>query len=125
MEHLQLSTFFNEIDANKYGDLFVQLTQLQCLFHSADPNLDLIGVEWAKFEDRIDSLLTDFDNFRENGSARSPIFEYWDKFINCIAPILRNLTRSFREGNWNLHLSAVRRAIPLCFAFDRIMKYQL
>lgn len=29
MEHLQLSTFFNAIDSNKYGDLFVQLTQLQ------------------------------------------------------------------------------------------------
>ena len=35
-------------------------------------------------------------------------------------PILRDLTRSFREGDWNLHLSSVQRAIPLCFAFDRV-----
>lgn len=26
---------------------------------------------------------------------------------------------SFREGNWTLHLSAIRRAIPLFFTFDR------
>jgi len=35
-------------------------------------------------------------------------------------PILQDLTRSFREGDWKLHLSSVQRAIPLCFAFDRV-----
>ena len=34
-------------------------------------------------------------------------------------PVLRDLTRSHREGNWQLHLSAVRRALNLFFAFDR------
>ena len=33
---------------------------------------------------------------------------------------MRDLTRSFREGNWHLHLSAVHRALALCFGFDRI-----
>ena len=35
-------------------------------------------------------------------------------------PALRDLTRSHRESNWNLHLSAVRRALPLCSALDRV-----
>lgn len=34
-------------------DFFVQITQLQSLFHTADPNLDLIGVAWARFKDEI------------------------------------------------------------------------
>ena len=32
---------------------------------------------------------------------------------------MRDLTRSHREGNWQLHLSAVQRALPLSFTFDR------
>ena len=34
-------------------------------------------------------------------------------------PIINNLTLSFRESNWLLYLSALQRAIPLFFAFDR------
>ena len=33
---------------------------------------------------------------------------------------MRDLTNSFRERNWDLHLMAVRKAIPLFFAFDRV-----
>ena len=40
-------------------------------------------------------------------------------FLNDVFPILHDLTRSFRDADWNLHLSAVDRAINLCFAFDR------
>ena len=111
MEHLQLSTFFNAMDTNKYNDLFVQLTQLQSLFH---------GVTWGKLEDDVEKLLEDLDSFGITGSSRCLLFEYRGKFINCIAPVLHDLTRSFHEGDWNLHLSAVRRTIQLCFAFDRV-----
>ena len=41
-------------------------------------------------------------------------------FLEQIAPVLRDLTRSYRESNWKLHMLAVRRALPLCFAFDRV-----
>ena len=34
-------------------------------------------------------------------------------------PVLRDLTRSHWGGNWQLHLSAVRRALNLFFAFNR------
>ena len=33
---------------------------------------------------------------------------------------MRDLTRSFRDGNWHIHLSALHRALALCFGFDRI-----
>ena len=47
-----------------------------------------------------------FKKFRKHGCERSESLLYWD------------LTGSFREGDWNFHLSSVYRAIPLCFAFD-------
>ena len=34
--------------------------------------------------------------------------------------MLRDLTQSFRDADWDLHLSSVDRSIDLCFAFDRI-----
>ena len=40
-------------------------------------------------------------------------------FIVKIFPILWDLTCSHREGNWQLHLFAVQRALPLDSAFDR------
>ena len=58
--------------------------------------------------------------FKVSGSEKSKLFSFWNKFVNEIAPVLRDLTRSFRDANWNLHLSAVQRAISLRFAFDRI-----
>ena len=36
-----------------------------------------------------------------------------------IYPVLRDLTQSFRKGDWLLHCSAVRRSIQLFFGFDR------
>lgn len=64
MEHLRLSTFFNAMDTNNYGDCFVQPTQLQSSFHAADRNLDFISEALASCEDEIAKLLADLDNFR-------------------------------------------------------------
>ena len=54
------------------------------------------------------------------GCKNSECFLYWDKLIHELAPILNDLTKSLREADWNLHLSVVQRAIPLCFASDRL-----
>lgn len=75
MEHLKLSTFFNAIDTNKYGDLFVQLSQLKSLFPAGDPNLDLISLTSTRFEDEIANVLPDLDNFKITGSSRNSLFE--------------------------------------------------
>ena len=60
-----------------------------------------------------------FDKYKEEGKVKSEQFQYWNKFLEEIIPILRDLTRSHREGNWKLHLSAVHRSLSLFFAFDR------
>ena len=55
-----------------------------------------------------------------NGCEKIESFLYWDKVINVLALVLRELIWSFREGDWSLRLSSVYRAIPIYFPFDRI-----
>ena len=62
---------------------------------------------------------SEFEAFQTNGEKASNQFAFWNGFIKRIYPVLRDLTRSHREGNWPLHLSAVQRALLLSFAFDR------
>lgn len=69
----------------------------------------------GKLEDDIEKPLEDLDSFRITSSSRGLLFKYWDKFINFIATALHDFTRSFGKGDWHLHLSAVRRGIPVCF----------
>ena len=61
----------------------------------------------------------EFEIFQTTAEKASNQFAFWNGFINKICPVLRDLTRSHREGNWQLHLSAVQRALPLSFAFGR------
>ena len=63
---------------------------------------------WWNFE-----IWRRFNGFRKHGCEKSESFLYWEKFIN-------DLTSSFHEGDWNLRLSSIYRAIPLCFAFDHV-----
>ena len=37
-----------------------------------------------------------------------------------MAEILLGLLRVLREGNWELHVSTVRKMIPWCFAYDKV-----
>ena len=42
-----------------------------------------------------------FDKYKEEGKLKSEQFQYWNKFLEEIIPILRDLTRSHREGTGN------------------------
>ena len=66
MVHLRLSAFFNAVNANKYEDLFFELTQLQSLFHAADINLNLISVSCSRFEDEIAKPFSRFRQIQVN-----------------------------------------------------------
>ena len=60
-----------------------------------------------------------FETFIKTGDKKSELWRYWNIFLDDIMPVIIDLTRSFREANWNLHLSSIRRAMPLFFAFGR------
>ena len=41
-------------------------------------------------------------------------------YIDMVEDILIGLLRASCEGNWNLHLHAVRSMIPWCFAYEKV-----
>lgn len=79
-----------------------------------------------KFEDTlqlsdIDKLQTLWKRFLEylrqdNGKMSA----FWMSYIDMVEGVLLALLRGAREGNWNLHLSAIRSMIPWCFAYDKV-----
>ena len=48
-----------------------------------------------------------------------PLAQFWMSYIDMVETLL-HLIRSSREGNWLLHLYAIRSVLPWCFAYDRI-----
>ena len=61
----------------------------------------------------------EFETFQRDGASRNSQFAFWTTFLDTIYPALSDLTRSYRESDWKMHLSAVNQALPLVFAFDR------
>ena len=123
LEHLQLSAFMESIDGEKYKELFKQIGELQNLLQVIHLDHQSIRDSWVKHQANLGEFNADFDAFKRNGCKSSQQFEYWHTFLNEVAPVLRDLTRSHREADWKLHMSAVRRALPLCFTFD-IVNYK-
>ena len=61
----------------------------------------------------------DFNNFVKKGIEHNTEFAFWNKLLTELYPILSDLTQSHREGDWLLHLSALERALPLFFCYNR------
>ena len=45
---------------------------------------------------------------------------FWMSYIDFMENVIHGLLRGSREGNWNLHLNAIRSMFPWCFAYDKI-----
>ena len=80
----------------------------------------IIQDNWKKFESASSPVLDAFQRFVSMRSEQSNRFKYWSIFIDKIMPIIQDLTLSFRNGDWDLHLSAVRRSLKLRFAFGHM-----
>ena len=53
-------------------------------------------------------------------NANGNLSSFWMSYIDMVGDILLGLLRASREGNWQLHLCAIRKLIPWCFAYDRL-----
>ena len=45
---------------------------------------------------------------------------FWMSYVDFVQDVLLGLLRPSREGNWDLHLFAIREMIPWCFAYDKL-----
>ena len=77
------------------------------------------------------SELVLFNDFIQQGSSENNQFKFWNTFLSDIVSVLIDLNRSFREGDWDLHLSFnkshYRRWAPLYFedCNTRLLCYSL
>ena len=65
------------------------------------------------------TLEKDFGNFVKESIEQNAELAFWNKFLTELYPMLRDLTRSHREGYWLLHLSALECALLLFFCYNR------
>ena len=99
-------------DTQQVNQLVTELSQL-----ILNANIQSLRTEWGKLLSKISFM--GLQNFRENEKMKNKQFVYWNNFIEIVFPVLRDLTRSHKEGNWQLHLSSIQRVLPLVFAFNR------
>ena len=99
-------------DTQQVNQLVTELSQL-----ILNANIQSLRTEWGKLLSKISFM--GLQNFRENEKMKNKQFLYWNNFIEKVFPVLRDLTRSHKEGNWQLHLSSIQRVLPLVFAFNR------
>ena len=88
-----------------------------------------VGLTQSTNQENLDSVLHNprlallFDLFQQYlsflRSDGGPLAQFWMSYIDMVETLL-HLIRSSREGNWLLHLYAIRAVLPWCFGYDRI-----
>ena len=63
-------------------------------------------------------LWNDFLNYLRHDNGELSAF--WMTYVDIIQDILLGLLQASCEGDWDLHLHAIRLMIPWCFAYDRL-----
>jgi len=80
---------------------------------SSFPGQYVQHVEGASFQ----AMMNEYDIFITEGN-KNATFAFWNSYLEMIEDILLFI-RATREGNWHLHLAAVRALLPWIFAYDR------
>ena len=64
-------------------------------------------------------LAESFETYKDSlRQHEGPLASFWMSYLD-IVDIMLNILRASREGNWDLHLSAIHDMIPWCFAYDK------
>ena len=92
----------------------------QDAFQQAGSSPERVKLAWGECKKNAKEVLQKFSVFQEQGRNCSEQFLHWDNFLNQIFPVICDLTPSHRESYCELYLSAIHRALPLCFALDRV-----
>ena len=115
LQHLLFTEFMKTKEATSFINFRKQIDKFQEILKDGNGDENQILIEWENCSKEIESFSNQLDKFISYGSESSQQFKFWSNFILNLVPVLRYLACSFRQANCNLHLSAVRRAIPLFF----------
>ena len=97
----------SEENAERYGE------KVKCL------NASFPSQQYAEFqkEDSFQAMMRAYDMFVQQRS-NDATFAFWMSYLEMVENVLLFI-RATREGDWSLHLAAVRVLIPWMFAYDR------
>ena len=110
---LQLDTFFTENDKMQYDQFIDCVMCLQNLFQNRQMNQSEIEMKGNECQLLPCTLEKDFGNFVKESIEQNTELAFWNKFLAELYPMLRDLTRSHREGYWLLHCFRMRTVIIL------------
>ena len=114
----RIEQFLLNADGSKYDQLWQRLEDLELSILKPD-NLNEVQNLWIGCKELGTTFTSDLEHFIIQASTYNTQFRYWSIFLDELIPVINDLTLSFRESNWLLYLSALRRSIQLFFAFDR------
>ena len=85
--------------------------------------LNEVGPDMKLFDitqqDRFTAILKMYQSFSEKKTLENPTFDYWSLYIDMLQDFLLFL-RATREGDWKLHLVALRQILPWLFGYGRV-----
>ncbi len=64
-------------------------------------------------------ILKLFQVYLESLRDEHSLSTFWMSYLD-MSEVMLALIRASREGNWMLHLAAIRQMIPWCFAYDKV-----
>ena len=86
----------------------------------------VVELDQVKFDNVLQSpllseLITLWNDFLEHlRHNNGELSTYWMSYIDMVQDVVLGLLCASREGNWDLHLHAIRTMIPWCFAYDKV-----
>ncbi|KAJ8050587.1 Vesicular integral-membrane protein VIP36 [Holothuria leucospilota] len=109
--YLQWESYMASLNDDQKGRVQEVMAQLHDAY-STDSLMDYLTA--PQYIDMVSS----FNTYIEKKINESATFAFWSCYIQMVENVLQ-LTRATRSGNWELHLSAVRKILPWMFAYDR------
>ena len=67
--------------------------------------------------EEVSQLFLSYSNHLRHSNGK--LSKFWMSYVEMVEALL-GLIRATREGNWSMHLSSVREAVPWCFAYDNV-----
>ncbi|KAG0728083.1 hypothetical protein GWK47_033223 [Chionoecetes opilio] len=82
------------------------------------------NVSQGTFQELMESescthILKLFQVYLETLRDEHNLSAFWMSYLDMVE-IMLDLVQASREGNWMLHLGAIRQMIPWCFAYDKV-----
>ena len=118
LQRLQFQRFLELLEQSP--QIGISVKRIQDASQEAVSIPERVKFAWGECTEGVKEVLRMFSAFRKQRRNCSEKFLYWDNFLTQIFTLIRDLIHSHREKSWELHFSAISRALPLRFAFDKM-----